>query len=96
MSTIVNRRDLDFIMYEMLGLDDILSRPRYSDYDRESVTAILDLGQSMAEDQFQPFAAHLDQNEPKYVDGKVELIPELKAALMAYKEAGLFLSLIHI
>lgn len=92
MSTIVNRRDLDFIMYETLQLDDILSQERYSDYDRESIDAILDLSQSMAEEKFQPFAAHLDQNEPKYVDGKVEIIPEVKEALLAYKEAGFFAS----
>jgi len=92
MSTIVNRRDLDFLMYETHNLDELLSRERYSDYDRESVAAILDLSQSMAEDIFQPFAGHLDQNEPKYVDGKVEIIPEVKEALKAYKEAGLFAS----
>ncbi len=92
MSTIVNRRDLDFIMYETLQLDDILKQERYSDYDRESIDAILDLSQSMAEEKFQPFAAYLDQNEPKYVDGKVEIIPEVKEALLAYKEAGFFAS----
>ncbi len=92
MSTIVNRRDLDFLMYETHNLDELLEHERYSDYDRESIGAILDLSQSMAEDIFQPFAGHLDQNEPKYVDGKVELIPEVKEALTAYKEAGLFAS----
>ena len=92
MSTIVNRRDLDFIMYETLKLDDILGRERFSDYDRESVGAILDLSQSIAEDKFQPFAGYLDQNEPQYVDGKVEMVPEVKAALDAYREAGLFAS----
>jgi len=92
MSTIVNRRDLDFLMYETHNLDELLERERYIDYDRESVGAILDLSQSMAEDIFQPFAGHLDQNEPQYVDGKVEIIPEVKEALTAYKDAGLFAS----
>ena len=92
MSTIVNRRDLDFLMYETHNLDQLLETERYGDYDRESIDAILDLSQSLAEDKFQPFAGHLDQNEPKYVDGKVEIIPEVKEALTAYKEAGLFAS----
>jgi len=92
MSTIVNRRDLDFLMYETLKLDELLEHQRYRDYDRESIGAILDLSQSMAEDIFQPFAGHLDQNEPRYVDGKVEIIPEVKEALTAYKDAGLFAS----
>lgn len=92
MSTIVNRRDLDFLMYETLKLDELLQSDRYSDYDREAIEAILDLSQSIAEEKFLPFAAHLDQNEPKYVDGKVELIPEVKEAIDAYKDAGLFLT----
>ena len=90
MSTIVNRRDLDFLLYETLKIESLFEQERYADYDRESIDAIIDLAQSLAEEQFQPFAAHLDQNEPNYVDGKVEIIPEVKAALDAYKQAGLF------
>ena len=89
MSMIVNRRDLDFVLYETLGLDKILESERYADYDRESLDAIMDLCQTIAEDQFLPCAAKLDENEPKFVDGKVETISELKEAIAAYQEAGL-------
>jgi alkylation response protein AidB-like acyl-CoA dehydrogenase len=89
MSIIVNRRDLDFVMYEALDLNTILESEHYADYDRESLDAMLDLCQSLAEDQFLPFAAKLDANEPKFVDGKVETIPEVKEAINAYREAGL-------
>ncbi|MFT6044418.1 MAG: alkylation response protein AidB-like acyl-CoA dehydrogenase, partial [Arenicella sp.] len=90
MSMIVNRRDLDFQLYEVLGLSKLLEADRYNDYDREAVDAILDLSQSLAEEKFQPFAAKLDANEPKFVDGKVESIPEVAEALAAYRDAGLF------
>ena len=89
MSMIVNRRDLDFVLYETLGLNKILESDRYADYDRESLDAIMDLCQTIAEDQFLPCAAKLDANEPKFVDGKVETISELKEAIAAYQEAGL-------
>ncbi|MDB3884071.1 acyl-CoA dehydrogenase [Porticoccaceae bacterium] len=89
MSMIVNRRDLDFVLYETLGLDKILESERYADYDRESLDAIMDLCQAIAEDQFLPCAAKLDANEPKFVDGQVETISELKEAIAAYREAGL-------
>jgi alkylation response protein AidB-like acyl-CoA dehydrogenase len=89
MSMIVNRRDLDFVLYETLGLDKILESERYADYDRESLDAIMDLCQAIAEDQFLPCAAKLDENEPKFVDGQVETISELKEAIAAYREAGL-------
>ena len=75
MSMIVNRRDLDFILYETLGLEKILESAHYADYDRESLDAMLDLCQTVAEDQFLSCAAKLDANEPIFVDGKVETIP---------------------
>lgn len=90
MSTIVNRRDLDFLLYETLDLENLLDHQRFADYDKEAIDAIFDLSQSIAEDKFQPFAAELDSNEPEFIDGKVKLIPEVKQALDAYKEAGLF------
>jgi len=89
MSMIVNRRDLDFVLYETLGLDKILQSERYGDYDRESLDSMLDLCQTVAEEEFLTCAAKLDANEPKFVDGKVETIPELKNAISAYQEAGL-------
>ena len=89
MSMIVNRRDLDFVLYETLGLDKILESERYADYDRESLDAMLDLCQTIAEDQFLTCASKLDANEPQFVDGKVETISELKEAINAYQEAGL-------
>lgn len=90
MSTIVNRRDLDFLLYETLNLEGLLENERFADYDRESIDAILDLSQSIAEEHYQPFAAELDANEPKFVDGKVEIIPQVKQALTEYKNAGFF------
>ncbi len=92
MSTIVNRRDLDFLLYETLGLNELLENQRFADYDKEAIDAIFDVSQSIAEEVFQPFAAKLDANEPQFVDGKVEIIPEVRSALDAYKEAGLFMT----
>ncbi|MDC1144127.1 acyl-CoA dehydrogenase [Porticoccaceae bacterium] len=89
MSMIVNRRDLDFMFYEALDLDNLLKSERYSDYDRESLDAMFDLCQSIAEDEFLPCAGKLDANEPQFIDGAVETIPEVKQAINAFKEAGL-------
>ena len=50
MSTIVNRRDVDFYLDEMFDLGSLLASDRYGEHDRESITAILDLCQSMAEE----------------------------------------------
>ena len=55
MSMIVNRRDVDFYLDEMFDLGSLLASDRYREHDRESITAILDLCQSMAEEEFRTF-----------------------------------------
>ena len=64
MSMIVNRRDIDFYLYEMLDLEGLLKNDRYQEHDRDTVTAILDLAQQIAEEAFLPCAAELDEHEP--------------------------------
>ena len=39
MSMIVNRRDLDFLIYELLDAEKLFESERYADYDRASVEA---------------------------------------------------------
>ena len=90
MSAIVNRRDIDFLLYEMLGLDSMLETPRYAGYDRASIEAVLDMAQQIAEEKFLPHAATVDAREPQIVDGRVDMIAEVGEALRAYAGAGLF------
>src|SRR6056300_754899 len=89
MSMIVNRRDVDFYLDEMFDLGSLLASDRYSEHDRESITAILDLCQSMAEEEFLPCAAELDENEPAFKDGQAITPDSLKACLKTFVEAGL-------
>ena len=90
MSEFVDRRNLDFTLFEMLKIDELFATPRYSEHDRSSVTAMLDVVEGLAETYFLPFAAKLDANEPKFVNGKVEMMPEVKTALSAIAENGMF------
>ena len=43
MSMIVNRRDLDFMLYETLAMHESLKSPRYSDSDKTAIDAVFDL-----------------------------------------------------
>ena len=90
MSLIVNRRDLDFQMYEVLGLQDVLAQPRFGAITREDVAAILDTAHALAEEQFLPFAGDLDADEPHFENGKVAMMPQVGEALRAYRDAGFF------
>lgn len=90
MSMIVNRRDLDFLMYEMLHSEALSDRPRFANFDRAAMSQILDTAQTLAEEVFLPIAAEVDANEPQFVDGKVVQPAATGKALRAYAEAGFF------
>jgi butyryl-CoA dehydrogenase len=87
---IVDRRDLDFVLFELLDIERILGRARFAAYDRAAVGQILDTAQQLAEDRFLPVAAEVDAHEPAFVDGKVTMPAGTGAALRAFAEAGFF------
>ena len=90
MSFFVDRRNLDFMLDELLDLPAILSHPRHADWDRAAVAQILDLATQVAGDAFHPVAAETDRDEPRFVNGAVALPQSTHAALAAFRDAGFF------
>ncbi|WP_244815264.1 acyl-CoA dehydrogenase [Caballeronia sp. Lep1P3] len=89
MSLILSRRDLNFMLYEWLKVEALTAIPRYADHSRETFDAALDTCEKIATDLFATHNKKNDQHEPHF-DGKtVHVIPEVKAALAAFCEAGL-------
>jgi butyryl-CoA dehydrogenase len=87
---IVDRRDLDFVLFELLGVERLLERPRFAAYDRGAIRQMLDTAQQIAEAKFLPCAAEVDADEPAFVDGKVRMPAATGEALRAFAEAGFF------
>ncbi len=76
-------------MYEWLDAEALTRRARFSDHSRETFDAALDLCAQLATEQFATHNKQADQHEP-YFDGQsVHIIPEIKAALQAFSNAGL-------
>ncbi|MCP5199004.1 MAG: acyl-CoA dehydrogenase [Gammaproteobacteria bacterium] len=88
MSLLVNPRDLDFLLYELLDAEVLLATEIYGHHDRETFNAVLASAERLAEDLFAPHAARLDANEPSFDGERVYIIPEVKAAIDAYIESG--------
>jgi butyryl-CoA dehydrogenase len=88
-SLILSRRDLDFLLHEWLDVEGLVKRPRYAEHSRETFDAVLDLAEQIATDHFAPHNRKADENEPRMVDGRVEMIPEVQRALEVFAEAGL-------
>jgi butyryl-CoA dehydrogenase len=87
---IVDRRELDFVLFELLNVERLLRYPRFHAYDRGAIRQMLDVAEKIAEQKFLPIAAEIDANEPVIVDGKVEVPAGVGAALRDYAEAGFF------
>ncbi len=86
----IDRADITFQLHDVLGVDRLHTLPRYDDYDRATIDGVLDTAERIAMEHFLPHAALLDRNEPKFVDGKVEMDPAVGAALAIFREAGFF------
>jgi alkylation response protein AidB-like acyl-CoA dehydrogenase len=82
------RRDLDFQLFDVLRVDDLLQLPHFADHDRATLAGILDTAYEIAADYFAPSAAELDQFDFTLVDGNVTTPASLKAAVRAYVDAG--------
>lgn len=87
-SPLLDRRHLDLVLHDMLDLEAILSLPRYTEHDRDTVQQTIDAAHQLALEQFLPHNRKSDLQEPQMVDGKVELIPEIGQAVAAFNEAG--------
>jgi len=85
---LIDQRNLAFELYEVLDAEGLTQRPRFADHNRETFDAAIGTARTIAERLFAPHNRKSDENEPKYVDGAAELIPEVKPAVDAFLEAG--------
>ncbi|MGY2284479.1 acyl-CoA dehydrogenase [Pseudomonas gingeri] len=88
-SLLLSRRDLEFLLYEWLKVEDLAQLARFKDFNREIFDATLDICERMATDLFAPHNKKNDQSEPYFDGEKVALNPEIAVALKAFTEAGL-------
>ena len=94
MAAIVNRRDLDFLLFEVLDAEALTRHPRYAEHSRETFAAVLDTAEAIATEKFAPHNRKADENEPRFDGGRVTTIPEVAEALQAFGAAG-FIAAAH-
>jgi alkylation response protein AidB-like acyl-CoA dehydrogenase len=87
---LIDRPFLDFVLHRWLGVEALAARPAFADLDRATMDAMVDAADLLARDHFLPHYKLSDRIEPRLADGKVEVLPEIGAALAAFAEAGLF------
>lgn len=88
-STILSARDLQFLLFEWLDVEQLAERPRFAEHDRATYDALLALCEQLATEHFAPHYRKSDTEEPVFDGEKVRLIPEIEAALTKFAEADL-------
>ncbi|OBC01225.1 acyl-CoA dehydrogenase [Mycobacterium sp. 852013-50091_SCH5140682] len=88
-STIMSRRDLDFLLYEWLHVEELTKLDRFAEHSRETFDGVLELSEQLATRYFAPHNKLSDANEPSFDGQTVTLIPEVKAAWDAFAAADL-------
>ena len=74
-SKILSRRDLAFVLYEWLGVQDFVLRERHAEHSRETFDAVLEASERLATDVFYPINKALDADEPSFDGNRVLLTP---------------------
>jgi alkylation response protein AidB-like acyl-CoA dehydrogenase len=88
-STLLSRRDLDFLLYEWLRIDELTKRERFAEHSRETFDGVLELCEQLATRYFAPHNKKSDANEPHFDGETVTLIDEVKQAWDAFAQADL-------
>jgi alkylation response protein AidB-like acyl-CoA dehydrogenase len=88
-SRILSQRDLEFLLYEWLDVEQLTKRPRFAEHSRETFDAVLELSARIAEREFAPHNRKGDLEEPTFDGTEVHVIPEVRTALAAFSASGL-------
>ncbi|WP_028478437.1 acyl-CoA dehydrogenase [Nocardia sp. CNY236] len=88
-STLLSRRDLDFLLYEWLEVEKLTTRERYAEHSRETFDDALELSEQLASRYFAPHNKLNDAHEPTFDGERVTIIPEVAEALAAFAKSGM-------
>jgi alkylation response protein AidB-like acyl-CoA dehydrogenase len=86
----LNKRNLEFLLYELFDLTSLTSRARFHDHDKSVFDDVLNMSLELARKEFAPHNRKNDLFEPHLENGVIKIIPEVKQALDKLREAGFF------
>jgi len=84
-----HRATVDFLLYDWLQAERLCQRERHAEHSRETFTAVLDLSEKIATEQFAPINRLTDTHEPEFDGVTVTLPKETAVAMAAFNESGL-------
>ena len=89
MSTLINTKDLEFLVYDVFKAEKLTEFELYNDHDKTTFDGVIETCHKIALEYFLPHNAKADSNEPTFDGEVVTTIPEVKEAWKAFSGAGL-------
>ncbi|MFN8609145.1 MAG: acyl-CoA dehydrogenase [Vulcanimicrobiota bacterium] len=89
MSTYMNMDTLNWMLFEVFRLGDLLAAPRFQDHDEASLRSILDSVKKFADSELYPVFREMDADPARMIDGKVIVHPAVATMLARASELGL-------
>jgi alkylation response protein AidB-like acyl-CoA dehydrogenase len=71
-------RDVDFLLYDVLGAERLFALPYFSDHDRDTFAHVVDSARRLARDALFPAYRAMDVEAPQLLAGKVSVHPRLR------------------
>ncbi len=88
MNDLIDRRLLDFLLYDWLDAESLTRRPRFAEHLRGTFDSAIEAAATLADHEFATHNRLSDLNEPRFDGVRVQLIPEIKRALDAFVASG--------
>lgn len=89
MANLMNAKDMEFLLYNVLDAEALTQSPLFADHDKTTFDEVLKTSARIAQDYFLPHNAKADANEPQFDGEKVTTIPEVKEAWQHFAQSGL-------
>ena len=65
-ASLMNERDLEFMLYELFNSAALINRERYQDHDRHTFNQVINTAKAIAEKYFLPIRQKLDTHQPTF------------------------------
>ncbi len=85
---LVDERDVKFVLYEQLKIEELCRTERYSEYSREMFDMMLEAARKFAENELWTINSDGDRVGTKLEDGHVKAPPSFHKAYGLYRESG--------
>ena len=84
-----SRRNLDFMLKEVLNVGELTKYPYFQDYTPDMFDMVLDTAEEIADKIMRPAYVDSDRKQPELINGQVKVHPAVKDYVKAMGESGM-------